>query len=181
MHRARKFHAALSKLSGTSEGTNSSCSEQTSDTSSIPRRMTCSEFPARRYYDGSTYSLKKGDDDSDDSDDYDETEEEETEEEEEEEAPIKQVYVLDDVSKRRPEVPLLCVAERSIMRTLMASAIYNRAVWKILDPVVCVSFHPLSCAVQLIVGWCDEPITTRILVSVISVYFVAGGVKEVAL
>ena len=48
------------------------------------------------------------------------------------------------------------VAETPDVRALMASAVHGRRIWKVSDPVVGVSFHPLSSAVQLLVGWCDE-------------------------
>ena len=113
-------------------------------------RMTCSEFAAGRYHD----------------DPRTEEREEEIEEEEEEEAPplVHQVYMLSNISDRPPEVPLVCVAERPNIRALMASAVHSRRIWKISDPVVGVSFHPLSYNVQLFVGWSDEPTTPREMV-----------------
>ena len=165
VHRARRFHAALTELTELTGVTEDivPTGRKAPVRREYLRPMTCSELAAGQYHGESTtedsecseqrYDQKCDDDES------------------EEDGLLQQVYVLDDASERPPEVPLFCVAERHTIRTLMASTIYSRAVWKIHDPIVGVSFHPLSYAVQLVVGWCepcDGPITNQTLVSVAS-------------
>ncbi|KAH7885681.1 hypothetical protein F5I97DRAFT_1874317 [Phlebopus sp. FC_14] len=55
-----------------------------------------------------------------------------------------------------PAIPIVCMAEYGTIFSLLKSAVYQRRVWGICEPVAGLAFEPANPVVQVVFAWADE-------------------------
>ncbi|KAH7885684.1 hypothetical protein F5I97DRAFT_1874334 [Phlebopus sp. FC_14] len=65
-------------------------------------------------------------------------------------------YISPAFRNRSPAIPIVCMAEYGTIFSLLKSAVYQRRVWGICEPVVGLAFEPAKPVVQVVFAWADE-------------------------